>query len=204
MKVERNEVIYTEGESGEDLFFVEAGRVKVARSSICGKGCLLDLYVPGEIFGESCLSSPLRTETATAMMSSSLYRIPRRRFLVTMGEGRIPLEDWLRYLTARLTDQKRLITLMVTKESEQRLAAILWRLARRLGKPDPLNPLSIRIPQMITHQELAEMVGTTRSRIGYFLKHFRDLGLIHTEAPHLVIDSGSLLVYAEEFHLEEC
>lgn len=192
VRLPRNATLYTCGDYGNTLYLIDSGRIKTVSSSPCGKGCLLDIYAPGEVVGESCLRGPERTATATAMVPTILRRFPREQFMSILAAGHL-LEDWLRCLTARLSDQQQLITLLVTVESEQRLAVILLRLARKLGTPYGGRLL---IDQKITHQELSEMVGTTRSRVGFFLKRFRDSGLVEeNHGSTLVINERRLAEY---------
>lgn len=197
VRLPRGRVLYRCGEVSNSLYLVESGRIKTASFSPCGKGCLLDIYAPGEVVGECCLHGAERTDTATAMAPTLLRRIPKERFLQILVECEL-LDQWMGYLAARLSTQQRLITLLVTVESEQRLAVILLRLARKLGIP---QGELIRVDERITQQELAEMVGTTRSRVGLFLKRFRDSGYIgsSTLASPLVVHEGRLADYVGEW-----
>ena len=96
-------------------------------------------------------------------------------------------------LAVRIADQQQVIANLVTVDSEQRLGKTLLQLARKLGKKDPR---SIRIEPEITHEELSEMVGATRPRIGLFMQRFYNLGLIETNADHfLIIKEKKLVAY---------
>ena len=90
----------------------------------------------------------------------------------------------MRYLAVRIADQQQIIANLVTVDSEQRLGQTLLQLARTMGKKDPR---SIRIELKITHEELSEMVGTTRPRISLFMQRFHNLGLIETNKDHFFI-----------------
>lgn len=196
VRLPKNGVLYSCGDPSNSLYLVESGRIKEARYSPCGKVCVLDIYGPGEVIGECCLQEPQRLDTATAMVASLARRIPLDRFLDLLLQEHL-LEDWMRYLAARLSTQQRLITLLVTMESEQRLAAILLRLARKLGIPQDEE---IRINERITQQELAEMVGTTRSRVGFFLKRFRDSGFVRPAVgSRLVVNEPRLAAYVGDW-----
>ena len=94
------------------------------------------------------------------------------------------LAGFVQYLAVRIADQQQIIANLVTVDSEQRLGKTLLDLARTIGKKDPR---SIRIELRITHEELSEMVGTTRPRISVFMQHFRKLGLIELNAEHFLI-----------------
>jgi CRP/FNR family transcriptional regulator, cyclic AMP receptor protein len=93
-------------------------------------------------------------------------------------------EGFVRYLTVRVADQQQVIANLVTVDSEQRLGQTLLRLARRMGKKDPN---SIRIELRISHEELSEMVGTTRPRVSLFMQRFHHLGLIETNKDYFFI-----------------
>ena len=93
-------------------------------------------------------------------------------------------EGFVRYLAVRIADQQQVIANLVTVDSEQRLGQTLLQLARTMGKKDPR---SIRIELKITHEELSEMVGATRSRISLFMQRFHNLGLIEANADHFLI-----------------
>ena len=120
---------------------------------------------------------------ATAMEDTTLRIIPSERLFAHLTEHSL-LENFVQYLTARVSEQQQIITYMVTVDSEHRLGETLLALARKLGQPDPPNTL---IEHKITHEELSEMVGTTRPRITEFMTKFRGLGLIDWSAEHFLI-----------------
>ena len=98
--------------------------------------------------------------------------------------GRDSLFEAIRYLAVRVADQQQVIANLVTVDSEQRLGQTLLQLGRTMGKKDPR---SIRIELKISHEELSEMVGTTRPRISMFMQRFRNLGLIETNKEHFLV-----------------
>jgi CRP-like cAMP-binding protein len=118
----------------------------------------------------------VRLETATAMKTTILKQIPCSQFFARLTRDSLS-EGFERYLAARVADQQQVIANLVTVDSEQRLGQTLLQLARTMGKKDPR---SIRIELKITHEELSEMVGTTRPRISLFMQRFHNLGLIET------------------------
>jgi len=194
--VPKNRSIYRSGEADDNLYVITRGQVKTVVHTPQGKDCLLDIYTRGDLIGESCLMDTERPETAVTMQSSTICKIPRDQFLAALDERELQREC-LRFLTARLNERTEWITQLVTVDSEQRLALVLLRLGRRLGCPAPDGP--VRIEQRITQTELAEMVGTTRSRVGYFLKRFRQHGLICANpGPYLTIDEPLLAGYVAE------
>lgn len=169
-----NEALYMCGTENHNIYFVESGYVKVSLLSQSARQCLLDICAPGDMVGESCLLCAERLETVIAMTQCVVRAIPRTEFLETIFKHKL-VEASLQYLTAKLLEQQQIVSHFVVADSEGRLAATLLRLARKLGKPYQGRLL---IDEKITQEELAEIVGTTRSRVGYFLKRFRATGLI--------------------------
>lgn len=189
-----NEALYTCGAENSNLYFVESGYVKVSLLSQSARQCLLDICAPGDMVGESCLLCAERIETVIAMTSCVVRVIPRAEFLETIFKHKL-VEASLQYLTAKLLEQQQIVSHFVTADSEGRLAATLLRLARKLGKPHHGRLL---IDEKITQEELAEIVGTTRSRIGYFLKRFRAAGLLEQPSPiKLLINEARLDEYVQ-------
>ncbi|MEO6089935.1 MAG: Crp/Fnr family transcriptional regulator [Umezawaea sp.] len=189
-----NDSLYNWGEQGSLLYVVESGCVKTMTYSAIGKACLLDIYGPGDIIGESCLLCEERTETATAMLPTVLRRVRRDQFLESLANDLLR-EKFLYYLTNRILQQQQMISLFVMMDSERRLAATLLRLGRKLGVRDGHMLL---IPHRLTHEELGGLVGTTRSRVGYFLKRFRDMGMIEPRKPWpLALHERRIAAYAQ-------
>jgi CRP/FNR family cyclic AMP-dependent transcriptional regulator len=177
VKVARHASVYNSGDQDEMIYFVESGQIKLLMLSSEGKECLLAIHGGGDIFGELCLSGlGSRQETATAMKATTLKLIPSAQFFDRLKRDSL-FEGFVRYLAVRIADQQQVIANLVTVDSEQRLGQTLLQLARTMGKKDPR---SIRIELKITHEELSEMVGTTRPRISLFMQRFHHLGLIET------------------------
>ena len=159
------------------VYFIERGQIKLLMLSSEGKECLLAIHSAGDIFGELCLSGlGSRLETATAMEETILKKIPCSQFLARLSRDSL-LEGFVRYMAVRIADQQEVIANLVTVDSEQRLGKTLLQLARTLGKKAPYGT---RIELKMSHDELSEMVGTTRPRISLFMQRFRNLGLIET------------------------
>ena len=153
----------------------------------------LAIHTAGDIFGELCLSGlGGRVETATAMKPTTVKQIASSQFFGRLSRDSL-FEGFVRYLAVRIADQQQVIANLVTVDSEQRLGKTLLQLARTLGKKDPR---SIRIELKISHEELSEMVGTTRPRISMFMQRFRNLGLIEMSTEHfLIIKENKLTAY---------
>jgi CRP-like cAMP-binding protein len=184
VRVARHASVYNSGDQDEMVYFIETGQIKLLMLSSEGKECLLAIYSDGDVFGELCLSGlGPRLETATAMKTTILKQIPCAQFFARLTRDSLS-EGFVRYLAARIVDQQQVIANLVTVDSEQRLGQTLLQLARTMGKKDPR---SIRIELKITHEELSEMVGTTRPRISLFMQRFHNLGLIETNKDRFFI-----------------
>jgi CRP/FNR family transcriptional regulator, cyclic AMP receptor protein len=188
----KNEYAYSCGDRDQNIYFLESGRLKTVTFSPSGKECLLRICCPGEIFGEQGASTTVRAESTIAMHDSVMRRMPYSRFLNSIkNEGLIG--DYIAFLSHRLSEQQQAITNLATVDSEQRLAVILLDLANKIGDGDPART---RLELRLTHEELARMVGTTRSRVGFFLKEFRCKGLIETsQSSRLIIHRRALSEY---------
>jgi CRP/FNR family cyclic AMP-dependent transcriptional regulator len=191
--IAKHDHVYNCGDNDEMVYFIESGQIKLLMFTPEGKECLLAIHTVGDIFGELCLSGlGARMETAIAMKETVTKQIPCPKFFARLSRDAL-FEGFVQYLAVRIADQQQVIANLVTVDSEQRLGRTLLNLARTMGKKDPR---SIRIELKITHEELSEMVGTTRPRISLFMQRFRDLGLIETNADHfLVIKEKKLTEY---------
>lgn len=189
-----NEALYTCGAENRNIYFIESGYAKVLMLSQSARQCLLDICAYGDMVGESCLLCAERAETVVAMTPCVLRVIPRAEFLDIIFKHKL-VEESLQYLAAKLLEQQQVVSHFVTADSEGRLAATLLRLARKLGKR---HDGRLTIDEKITQEELAEIVGTTRSRVGYFLKRFRTAGLIEVPSQAaLLINEARLDEYLQ-------
>ena len=193
IKIANHENVYSIGEQDEMVYFVESGKVKLSMLSSDGRECLLAIHAAGDVFGELCLSGIAgRLETAAAMEETLLKKVPCAKFLKRLAADSL-LEGFVKYLAVRVADQQAVIANLVTVDSEQRLGKTLLQLARRLGKK---GPRSTRVELRISHEELSNMIGTTRPRISVFMQRFRNLGLIElTEEHYLIVKEGKLIAY---------
>jgi len=195
VKIHRHANVYTAGDQDEAVYFIESGEIKLLTHSAEGRECLLAIHSAGDIFGELCLSGlGSRQSTATAMKATTLKRIPHGQFIARLSRDSL-FEGFVRYLALRIAEQQQIIANLVTVDSEQRLGKTLLQLARTLGKK---NYEETRIELKISHDELSEMVGTTRPRISLFMQRFRNLGLIDTDLDRfLVIHEKQLASYLD-------
>lgn len=185
--------VYTCGDHDGMVYIISSGQIKLLAIAPDGKQCLLAMHTQGDIFGELCLADGGgRRETAIAMAPTVVKQLPPMRFLHCLSQNGL-LEGFVRYMAVRIAEQQQVIANLATVDSERRLAKILLQLAYKLGQPDAR---SIRINHWISHEELSEMVGTTRPRVSEFMKRFRDLGLIElTTERHLIVKEEQLTRY---------
>ena len=166
-------VIFAQGAQANSVFYAQAGGVKLSVLSSAGKEAVVAMLGPGDFFGEGCLAGqPLRMATATAVMQTALLRISQRD-MVRMLHDHATFSD--RFLAHMLTRNIRIEEDLVDQlfnSSEKRLARTLLLLAR-YGKED-----TPRVLPKLSQETLAEIVGTTRSRVNFFMNKFRKLGLI--------------------------
>lgn len=175
VQVEPEQCFFTQGDSADSVFCMTEGRAKITVVSSGGKQATIGLLFPGDFFGEESLAaeSAVRTATTTAVNTATALRIGREEMMRIMHQEPAFCDQFLSFLLTRnLRTQADLVDQMLNS-SEKRLARTLLMMAE-LGKPEEARPY---IPP-ITQEALAEMVGTTRSRVSFFMNRFRNLGLI--------------------------
>jgi CRP/FNR family cyclic AMP-dependent transcriptional regulator len=175
LQVRADEAVFSQGDSAEAIYFIQTGKVKIVVVSPTGKEAVLTMLGPHGFFGEGCMvGQTLRVSTATAIQPSTLFRIERRAMLRALHAQREFSEKFTALLLSRNIDLEEDLCDQLFNHSEKRLARILLKLAR-FGHHD--MPPAANVPPM-SHETLAEMVGTTRSRVTHFMNKFRKLGLI--------------------------
>ncbi len=178
IRVEPQQAIYATGDEDDSLYLIESGQVKLSMASASGKDCLLAIYTAGEVFGESCFAgTSKRFESAIAMQPTVVRRASRRDVFVEI-ERASAHELLLRHVGSRLAERQTAVFDLVTTAAERRLAKVLLSFAEKLGAVD--GPF-LRLGQRLSHEELSQIVGTTRPRITAFMQRFRNTGLIETE-----------------------
>jgi CRP/FNR family cyclic AMP-dependent transcriptional regulator len=167
-------VVFAQGAQANSVFFVQEGGIKLSVLSSAGKEAVVAMLGPGDFLGEGCLAGqPLRMGTATAVMGTALLRIPKRDMIRMLHEHPAFSDRFLSHmLTRNIRIEEDLID-QLFNSSEKRLARTLLLLAR-YGKEDTAQ----RVLPKLSQETLAEMVGTTRSRVNFFMNKFRKLGLI--------------------------
>lgn len=178
VRVDGQQSIYATGDDDDSMYLIEAGQVKLSMSSAAGKDCLLAIYTAGDVFGESCFIAPRRIESASTMLPTVVRRVGRAEFFDTARDaGHVKL--LLGHLATRLAERQTAVFDLVTMDAERRLAKVLLGIAEKLGAID--GPY-LRLEQRISHEELSQIVGTTRPRITAFMQRFRKLGILEDSA----------------------
>jgi CRP/FNR family cyclic AMP-dependent transcriptional regulator len=175
VQLKPKQVFFSQGSSADAIFYLRSGRAKLTVVSEGGKEATIALLCAGEFIGEESLASvgALHLTTATAIDACSALKIPREEMIRVMHQERDFSEIYMKSLLARSMRTQADLVDQLFNSSERRLARILLILAE-FGEPGKREHL---IPP-ITQGTLAEMVGTTRSRVSFFMNRFRKLGLI--------------------------
>jgi CRP/FNR family transcriptional regulator, cyclic AMP receptor protein len=165
--------VFAQGAQANSVFYVEEGGVKLSVLSSAGKEAVVAMLGPGDFLGEGCLAGqPLRMGTATTVMRTALLRIPKSDMVRMLHEHPEFSDRFLAHmLTRNIRIEEDLID-QLFNSSEKRLARTLLLLARYGKEETP------RVLPKLSQETLAEMVGTTRSRVNFFMNKFRKLGLI--------------------------
>ena len=175
LQLGKDEKVFCQGDTAEAIYFIQTGKVKVTVVSAVGNEAVLTILGPRGFLGEGCLvGQTLRVSTATAMQTSTLFRIERCAMLRFLHAQPERSEKFTASLLARNIDLEKDLCDQLFNHSEKRLARVLLKLAR-FGLHDT-RPAA-KMPR-VSHETLAEMVGTTRSRVTHFMNKFRKLGLI--------------------------
>lgn len=170
----KNQVIFSQGDPADAIFYIQKGKVKLKVVSKQGKEAVIAILGVGDFFGEGCLAGQaFRMATATAMSECAIVRLGKRSTVRVLHAEPVFSERFLAYVLARNIRVEEDLVDQLFNSSEKRLARVLLLLAN-FGKEDKPEPL---IPK-ISQETLAEIIGTTRSRVSYFMNKFRKLGFI--------------------------
>jgi CRP-like cAMP-binding protein len=181
------QVIYSQGDFADTLFYIKKGKVKITTVSAQAKEAVLGLLGAGDFFGEACLAGQsTRIATAVAIADSSIVRIERSAFIRLLRNDPTFTETFLAYLLARNIRVEADLIDQLFNSSEKRLARALLLLT--FGNEDSPQPRIDRINQHI----LADMIGTTRSRVSFFMNKFRRQGLIDYDDEHIEVHRSLL------------
>jgi len=171
----KNETVFSEGEKADAIYFVRTGKIKVAVVSPAGREAVLSLAGPHDFFGEECLTAQsLRTDTASTLEPTTVCRIEKEAMQRAFREVPARAVKFTAALLVRNMRLKEDLCDQFFNHSERRLARVLVKLAH-MTQDTAIH--EVKVPR-INHEILAEMVGTTRSRITHFMNKFREDGLI--------------------------
>jgi CRP/FNR family cyclic AMP-dependent transcriptional regulator len=174
LKFEKNQHFFKQGGVADSVFYLQKGQVKLTVVSEQGKEAVVGILEPGQFFGEGCLNGhPLRIATTTAMEECVITSITKEAMLATLRSEPKFSELFMAYLLTRNSRVEEDLIDQLFNSSEKRLARLLLLLAH-FGKEGAPQPILADISQ----ETLAEMIGTTRSRVSHFMNKFRKLGLI--------------------------
>jgi len=167
-------VIFPQGGTATDVFYLQQGSVKLAVLSRTGKEAVVAILGPGDFFGEGCLAGqPRRMATALALVASTVLVIKKLQMIEMLHTQPALAKRFLSHMLARNIRIEEDLVDQLFNSSEKRLARALLLLARYGEDEQPL----LRMPRL-SQETLAEMVGTTRSRVNFFMNKFRDMGFI--------------------------
>jgi CRP/FNR family transcriptional regulator, cyclic AMP receptor protein len=190
-EVKRREVIYLPGDPGGSVFFVNGGRVKISKVTRDGKALTLNYCGPSELFGEVCLvDGGPREEMAEAMENAMITEIERTDFEKLVQTHSQLGFQLTRLLAGRRRDLENKLETLVFRDVTSKLAELLLQLAQEYGVEDSRGTL---VALKITHQELANLIGSTRETVSLTLSQFKKKRYIATEGRKVIIaDSESL------------
>jgi CRP/FNR family transcriptional regulator, cyclic AMP receptor protein len=173
-KYQKDQIVFSQGEAADAVFYIQRGKLKLTVVSKRGKEAVVGLLGPGHFFGEGCLNGhPLRVTTATAIDECLITRIAKEAMIASMHDEPKFSELFMADLLSRNSRIEEDLIDQLFNSSEKRLARVLLLLAN-FGKDDAPEPIVGKFSQEL----LAEMIGTTRSRVSYFMNKFRKLGYI--------------------------
>ena len=171
----KNEPLFSQGDAADTVFYIQKGSVKVVVLSEQGKEAVVGIFEPGQFFGEGCLNgNPLRISTTTALEDCVITAITKTAMLAALHNEPKFSELFMSYLLTRNSRIEADLIDQLFNSSEKRLARLLLLLAN-FGKEGSLQPIKVHVSQ----ETLAEMIGTTRSRVSFFMNKFRKLGFIN-------------------------
>jgi CRP/FNR family cyclic AMP-dependent transcriptional regulator len=172
---QKDQIVFSQGDPSDSVFFIQSGKVKKTVVSEQGKEAVVALLEGGDFFGEGCLAGEaLRLSTVAALTKCVIARISKEDITRVIHEEPAFAELFISHLLARNSRVEEDLVDQLFNSSEKRLARTLLLLANfgKEGRPEP-------IIAKVSQETLAEMIGTTRSRVSFFMNKFRKLGLIH-------------------------
>jgi CRP-like cAMP-binding protein len=190
----RREVIFSQGDPCDSVMYLQRGGIQLSVISHSGKEAIVATLSPGDFLGEGALAGhPVRLETATATQASVVLVVPKRQMIRLLHSQHAFSDRFIAHMLARNARLEADLVDQLFSSSEKRLARTLLLLAR-YGKGNTPQ----RVLPAVSQETLAEMIGTTRSRVNFFLNKFRKLGFISYDAGGLTINPSLLTVVVHE------
>ncbi|ABF39070.1 transcriptional regulator, Crp/Fnr family [Candidatus Koribacter versatilis Ellin345] len=187
---QRNGSLFAQGDLADAVFYIQSGKIKLTVVSKRGKEAVVAILAEGSFFGEGCLAGqPLRMSTASSLQRSTLIRVEKLVMLNLLHKDKVFGERFLAYVLSRNIRMEADLVDQLFNSSEKRLARLLLLLANFGNESKPI-PVIAKMSQ----ETLAEMIGTTRSRVSYFLNRFRELGFIDYNGGGMSIHSSLMSV----------
>ena len=191
----KDEHIYSQGDVAQSVMYIQKGNVKSSVVSAAGKVAVVAMFGPSDFFGEGCMAGqPVRTGTATAITPTTLVTIPKNELLHMLRTQHKLSNHFVEYMLHRNNRVEEDLIDQLFNSSEKRLARTLLALGR-YGKAQ--HQADSELPD-VTQETLAEIVGTTRSRVNFFMNKFRRLGFIEYHDQKIKIDKSLLSVVVDE------
>ena len=185
----RDDVVFSQGDACEHVMYIQTGGVKLSVLSKTGREAVVAMLGPGDFFGEGCLAGqPIRMGSATAMTPSTILLVDKGKMVRLLHKQHAMSDRFIAHMLSRNIRIEEDLIDQLFNSSEKRLARTLLLLAR-YGKRDK----PIRVVPKISQETLAEMVGTTRSRVNFFLNKFKKLGFIEYDGELPLKINSSLL-----------
>jgi CRP/FNR family cyclic AMP-dependent transcriptional regulator len=187
LEFDKDQNVFEQGDVADTIYYIQRGRIKLTVLSDQGKEAVVGILEPGQFFGEGCLNGhKLHISTTTAMETCLITAITKPAMIATLHDEPAFSELFMTYLLTRNSRIEEDLIDQLFNSSERRLARKLLLLANfgKEGSPQPISP-------HVSQETLAEMIGTTRSRVSFFMNKFRKLGLINYNG-HIEVNSSLL------------
>jgi len=185
VEFKKNETLFSQGDPGENVIYVQKGRVKLSVVNEVGKEAVVAVLGPGDFVGEGCMAGqPVRIATATAIAATTALLIEKSEMTRVLHLEHAFSDRFISFMLTRNIRIEEDLVDQLFNSSEKRLARALLLLARYGKKESPQTVLP-----RVSQEMLAEMIGTTRSRVNFFMNKFRKLGFIHYNGGIKVHDS---------------
>ena len=174
LSVRRKQILFSQGDAADSVFYIQEGQVKLTVVSAQGKEAVVGVLEGGDFLGEACLvGQPIRLESASSMANSTVVRIDKAAMIRVLHDEPTFAQLFMTHLLTRNVRIQEDLVDQLFNSAEKRLARVLLLLAHfgKEGKPEPLIA-------EVSQETLADMIGTTRSRVSFFMNKFRKLGFL--------------------------